>query len=104
MLEFKNPKMEDIEAIQKFLLAEPELSCETNFANLIIWHDYYNTVYYYDDKTLFFRMWEDGDYIFSIPYGDLSYGIELIRQYCKLYNYELRLWACEGERFEKLKK
>ena len=54
MLEFKNPKMEDIEAIQKFLLAEPELSCETNFANLIIWHDYYNTVYYYDDKTLFF--------------------------------------------------
>ena len=104
MLEFKTPKLEDMNKLKSFFFDEEELSCETNFTNLLIWHSHYNTVYYLDDRTLFFRMGKEDSYMFSMPYGDLSYGIELIRQYCKQQNCAPRLWACEGKRFEKFKK
>ena len=103
MLEFKTPDLKDIKALQKFLVKEPELSCETNFTNLIIWHKHYNTVYYYDEKTLIFRMFENENFIFSIPYGDVVYGVSLIIEYCKEKNLKVKFWACEGERLNKFK-
>lgn len=104
MLEFRTPKLEDINKFKSFFFDEEELSCETNFTNLLIWHSHYNTVYYLDERTLFFRMGKEGSFMFSMPYGDLSYGIELIRQYCKQQNCTPTLWACEGKRYEKFKK
>ncbi len=103
MIEFKVPTISDIETIGKIMFDEEELSCESNFTNLIIWNKMYNTVYYLDEKTLIFRMWEEGSYFFALPYGDIAHGIELIKEFCKENGCEVKIWVAEGGRFERFK-
>lgn len=103
MIEFKVPTISDIETIGKIMFDEEELSCESNFTNLLIWNKMYNTVYYYDEKTLIFRMWEDDSYFFALPYGDITHGIKLIKDFCRENNCEVKIWVAEGGRFERFK-
>ena len=103
MIEFKIPTIEDIGNLKKFMFDEEELSCESNFTNLLIWNKMYETVYYLDDKTLIFRMWEEDSYFFALPYGDIAYGIELIKEFCKENNSKVKIWVAEGGRFERFK-
>ena len=103
MIEFKVPAIKDLGTIGKVMSDEQELSCESNFTNLIIWNKHYNTVYYYDEKTLIFRMWEEDSYFFALPYGDIKHGIELIKQFCKENGCEIKIWAAEGGRFNRFK-
>lgn len=104
MLEFKVPTVEDIGILKKIMSDEQEMSCESNFTNLLIWNKLYNTVYYLDEKTLIFRMWEEGYYYFALPYGDIEYGTEQILEYCRQKGIAAQIWVCEGGRFDRFKK
>ena len=84
MVEFKSPTLSDYEKFAPFFFDEGEFSCEMNFISIYIWKTIYENKFYLDDKTLFFRSLSDDEgYVFSLPYGDMEYGMNLIFDYCK---------------------
>ena len=54
-----------------------------------------------DEKTLFFKSRsEDGGYVFSLPYGDIDYGMSLIFDYCKETGIKPNIWTSKGKRLD----
>ena len=101
MVEFKSPTLSDYEKFAPFFFDEGEFSCEMNFISIYIWKAVYENKFYLDDKTLFFRSTsDDGGYVFSLPYGDMEYGMDLIFQYCKKKGIKPNIWTSEGKRLE----
>ena len=107
MIEFKSPQLSDYEKFAPFFSSEGELSCEMNFISIYVWKRVYGNEFYLDGKTLIFKSkTDDGKgYVFSLPYGDLDYGMSLIFGYCKDKGIAPNLWTSQGERLtEFLKK
>lgn len=107
MIDFKSPLLSDYKKFAPFFFDEGELSCEMNFISIYVWKRIYENKYYMDDKTLIFRSRTDGEegYVFSLPYGDLEYGMSLIFEYCKEQGIAPNLWTSQGKRLaEFLKK
>ena len=101
MIDFKSPKLSDYEKFAPFFFDEGELSCEMNFISIYVWKRVYENKFYLDDKTLIFRsIDEEGNYMFSLPYGDLKYGMNLIFDYCKEKGIEPNLWTSKGKRLD----
>ncbi len=101
MIDFKSPKLSDYEKFAPFFFDEGELSCEMNFISIYVWKRVYENKFYLDDKTLIFRsIDEDGNYMFSLPYGDLKYGMNLIFDYCKRNGIIPNLWTSRGKRLD----
>ena len=101
MVEFKSPTLSDYEKFAPFFFDEGEFSCEMNFISIYIWKAVYENKFYLDDKTLFFRSRsDDGGYVFSLPYGDMEYGMNLIFQYCKEKNIRPDIWTSKGKRLD----
>ena len=101
MVEFKSPTLSDYEKFAHFFFDEGEFSCEMNFISIYIWKAIYENKFYMDDKTLFFRsLSEDGGYVFSLPYGDIEYGMSLIFEYCKEKKISPDIWTSQGKRLE----
>lgn len=101
MIDFKSPKLSDYEKFAPFFFDEGELSCEMNFISIYVWKRVYENKFYLDDKTLIFRsIDEDGNYMFSLPYGDLKYGMNLIFDYCKRSGIIPNLWTSRGKRLD----
>ena len=100
MIEFISPQLHDYKKFARFFYDEGELSCEMNFMNIYIWKRVYENKYYMDDKTLIFRSrTDDGEgYVFSLPYGDLNYGMSLIFDYCREKGIQPNLWTSQGKR------
>ena len=107
MIEFKSPQLSDYKKFAPFFASEGELSCEMNFISIYVWKRVYENRFYMDDKTLIFKSkTDDGKgYVFSLPYGDLDYGMSIIFSYCKEQGITPNLWVSQGERLtEFLKK
>ena len=101
MIEFKSPKLSDYEKFAEFFFDEGEYSCEMNFISIYIWKAIYENKFYMDDKTLFFRSKGDnGGYVFSLPYGDMDYGMKLIFEYCKEAGIRPDIWTSQGKRLD----
>lgn len=101
MIEFKSPKLSDYEKFAQFFFDEGEFSCEMNFISIYIWKAIYENKFYMDDKTLFFKSRdEDGGYVFSLPYGDMEYGMKLIFEYCKSEGIKPNIWTSQGKRLD----
>lgn len=101
MLHFKSPTLSDYEKFAQFFFDEGEFSCEMNFISIYIWKAIYENKFYMDEKTLFFKSRsEDGGYVFSLPYGDLEYGMNLIFEYCKEKDISPNIWTSKGNRFD----
>ena len=101
MVEFKTPVLTDYKKFAQFFFDEGEFSCEMNFISIYIWKTIYENKFYMDDKTLFFKSSsEDGGYVFSLPYGDLDYGMNLIFEYCKSKGITPNIWTSQGKRLE----
>ena len=104
MLEFKSPTLQDYDKFAPFFYDEGELSCEMNFISLYVWQKVYENKFYLDDKTLIFKSVMDDECVFSVPYGDLEYGMSLIFSYCKQNSIKPNLWASQGKRLNNLLK
>ena len=106
MVEFKTPVLTDYKKFAQFFFDEGEFSCEMNFISIYIWKAIYENKFYLDDKTLFFKSLSDDEgYVFSLPYGDLEYGMNLIFEYCKEKGIKPHIWTSQGKRLtEFLKK
>ena len=101
MLEFKTPTLNDYEKFAQFFFDEGELSCEMNFISIYIWKAVYENKFYMDEKTLFFKSrTEDGGYVFSLPYGDIDYGMKLIFTYCEEQGMRPDIWTSQGKRLD----
>lgn len=102
MLEFRSPKLSDYSSFAPFFYDEGELSCEMNFISIYIWQKIYENKFYMDEKTLFFKsVTDDGEgVVFSLPYGDLDYGMGLIFDYCKEKGIKPNLWTSKGKRLD----
>ena len=101
MVEFKSPTLKDYEKFAQFFADEGEFSCEMNFISIYIWKAVYENKFYMDDKTLFFKSkGEDGGYVFSLPYGDMDYGMSLIFDYCKTEGISPDIWTSQGKRLD----
>lgn len=101
MLQFLSPQLSDYKKIGAFFADDGEMSCEMNFINIYVWQAVYDNRYYIDDKTLIFKSKDESDNIvFSLPYGDINYGMSLIFEYCKELGIRPDLWAGEGKRLE----
>ena len=101
MVEFKTPTLTDYEKFAQFFFDEGEFSCEMNFISIYIWKAIYENKFYMDDKTLFFKSKsEDGGYVFSLPYGDMDYGMSLIFDYCKKEGIRPNIWTSQGKRLD----
>lgn len=101
MVEFKSPTLCDYKKFAPFFFDEGEFSCEMNFISIYIWKAVYENKFYLDDKTLIFKSKsEDGGYVFSLPYGDMEYGMDLIFQYCKEKNLTPNIWTSKGKRLD----
>ncbi len=102
MIEFTCPTLSDYEKFAPFFFDEGELSCEMNFISIYVWKRIYENKFYLDDKTLIFRsVADDGEgYVFSLPYGDLDYGMSLIFEYCRHHAIAPNFWTSEGKRLE----
>ena len=101
MVEFKTPKLTDYKKFAEFFFDDGEFSCEMNFISIYIWKAIYENKYYMDEKTLFFKSsTEDGGYVFSLPYGDIDYGMNLIFEYCKENKIAPNIWTSKGKRFD----
>ena len=101
MVEFKSPKLSDYKKFAQFFFDEGEFSCEMNFISIYIWKSIYENKFYMDNKTLFFRSKsEDGGYVFSLPYGDMDYGMSLIFDYCKQKGIKPNIWTSKGKRLD----
>lgn len=99
MLEFKTPTLNDYEKFAPFFFDEGEFSCEMNFISIYIWRAIYENKFYLDDKTLFFKSLSDDEgYVFSLPYGDLEYGMNLIFDYCREMGIKPNIWTSKGKR------
>ncbi len=106
MIDFISPKLSDYEKFAPFFYDEGELSCEMNFISIYVWKRVYGNEFYVDDKTLIFKSKNDegNGFVFSLPYGDLEYGMNLIFAYCKEKGIAPNLWTSSGARLEKFKK
>ncbi|MBO5852877.1 MAG: DUF2156 domain-containing protein [Clostridia bacterium] len=72
-----------------------------NFISIYIWKAIYENKFYMDDKTLFFKSKsEDGGYVFSLPYGDMDYGMNIIFDYCKENGIRPNIWTSKGKRLD----
>lgn len=101
MLKFKSPALSDYSKFAQFFFDEGEFSCEMNFISIYIWKAIYENKFYMDDKTLFFKSAsEDGGYVFSLPYGDIDYGMSLIFDYCKENGIKPNIWTSQGKRLD----
>ena len=105
MIDFKSPKLSDFKKFAPFFFDEGELSCEMNFISIYVWKRVYENKFYMDDKTLIFRSRTDGEgYVFSLPYGDLEYGMSLIFDYCKEKGIAPNIWTSQGKRLNEFVK
>ncbi len=106
MIEFTSPTLCDYEKFAPFFFDEGELSCEMNFISIYVWQRIYENKFYLDDKTLIFKSIADegGGYVFSLPYGDLDYGMSLIFEYCRHHGITPNFWTSEGKRLTHFKK
>lgn len=105
MLEFKTPTLSDYKKFAQFFADEGEFSCEMNFISIYIWKTIYENKFYLDDKTLFFRSLSDDEgYVFSLPYGDMEYGMSLIFDYCKEKGIKPNIWTSKGKRLDEFLK
>ena len=105
MLEFKTPTLSDYKKFAQFFADEGEFSCEMNFISIYIWKTIYENKFYLDDKTLFFRSLSDDEgYVFSLPYGDMEYGMNLIFDYCKEKGIKPNIWTSKGKRLDEFLK
>ena len=101
MVEFKTPVLTDYKKFAQFFFDEGEFSCEMNFISIYKWKAIYENKFYLDDKTLFFKSLSDDDgYVFSLPYGDLEYGMNLIFDYCKEMGIKPNIWTSKGKRLD----
>lgn len=99
MIKFKSPTLSDYKKFAPFFFDEGEFSCEMNFISIYIWKAIYENKFYIDDKTLFFKSKsEDGGYVFSLPYGDMEHGMNLIFEYCKAKGIRPDIWTSQGKR------
>lgn len=100
MIDFKSPTLADYKTFAPFFFDEGELSCEMNFISIYVWKRVYENKFYMDDKTLIFKSrTDDGEgYVFSLPYGDLEYGMSLIFDYCKEQGIVPNIWTSQGKR------
>ena len=106
MIDFKSPTLADYKKFAPFFFDEGELSCEMNFISIYVWKRVYENKFYMDDKTLIFRSrTDDGEgYVFSLPYGDLEYGMSLIFDYCKEKGISPDVWTSQGKRLSEFLK
>ncbi len=106
MIEFRSPQLSDYEKFAPFFFNEGEFSCEMNFISIYVWKRVYENEFYMDDKTLIFKSsTDDGTgHVFSLPYGDFDYGMNLIFDYCKDKGISPNLWTSQGKRLSEFNK
>ncbi len=99
-MEFKKIELCDKDVLSPFLQNANELTCEISFVNLLLWQPLYNNCYYIEDGSLFLKSYDDNIETYSLPFGDITTGLEKIINHCgRLPD----IWAQEGERFQKFK-
>ncbi len=97
-MEFKELSIEAVPKIKDFLYDSGEETCEITPVNLVFWQPLYKNEYLIKDNILLLKSsFEQGD-IFSLPFGDMEKGLDLIREYSNL-SYP-SIWAQDGKRFE----
>ncbi len=99
-MNFKKIELCDKEILSPFLQSANELTCEISFVNLLLWQPLYNNCYCIEDDTLFLKSYDDNIVTYSIPFGDLSSGMQKIINHCGGLP---DIWAQDGERFDKFK-
>lgn len=97
MLEFKPVSVKDKLNIDSFFAATQEISCEVNFATLLIWQTVYGTRFAICGDCMIVRMLDERGFVYSLPFGNFERGMELI------FNEEPspRFWVQEGERYDR---
>ncbi len=100
MLNFKNTEIEDIKIFEKYIFINEELSCENAFVNMLVWQNAYNNMWAEYEGQLIIKSGKEGNASYRLPIGgDLSLGIELIRQYSG-EEYP-KFWIPDGEAFKR---
>ncbi len=97
MLKFRHITVKDKLIIDSFFAASNEISCEANFATLMIWQTVYGTEFCIEDDVLLIRMKGISVPAYSLPFGNFERGVELIFA----ENPSPRFWIQEGERCDK---
>lgn len=84
MLNFRNIKITDKEAVERYTAMAPSYLCEHCFVDLFIWWDHYNTEVCFTDDFLFVRCVSFPDkvpmYLAPIGKGDLRAAVYAIRE------------------------
>ncbi len=97
MLEFRLISIKDKLKIDSFFAASQEISCEANFATLLIWQLVYGTRVAVCDDCLLVRMHDSSGFVYSPPFGNFEHGMRLIFDETPVP----RFWVQEGERGDK---
>ncbi len=100
-MKFKKIELKDIEILKPFLTKTDELTCEINFANLLLWQPLYNNCYCIEDDILYLKSYDDKIVTYSLPFGDMTAGFKKIIEHSG--NPYPDIWAQEGPRFQQFK-
>ena len=99
-MNFKKIELSDKSILEPFFKNCGELTCEISFVNLLVWQQLYNNCFCIENDTLFLKSYDDDIVTYSLPFGDMDFGMQKIIEHCGgLPN----IWAQEGKRFDEFK-
>lgn len=101
-MEFRKLRLEDKEEIEKYTVRSGENNCEFTFYNLFMWQETYGNRYAAEDGIMFLRVGEEGNYIYSLPMGDLDVGMEKLAAHSG--EKHPAIWGQDGPLFEEFRK
>ena len=98
MLHFKKIELDDAPILKPFVSSPARFSCESSFANLVVWSRMYDNMYAIKDGMLFIKSGGVEEETFRLPFGgNLEKGLKILREYKGGEN--PLLWVQQGERF-----
>lgn len=102
MLEFKIPKLEDKEQLERFYENVDERSCELTFASLVFWAPHYGVEYTIVNDMLVLRTKEQHTYSYPLGNGNKKETIQLLIEEEQQQGRKLRMHGITPARFEQL--
>lgn len=82
-MEFRNIELSDKDIFEEYKAKSTKYNCDFCFTDIFLWKEYYETKIAFSSDCLFLRYTVDGDYLYSIPLGNTSKGIELLEEKIK---------------------
>lgn len=103
IVEFRKPRLEDKELLDRFYKGNKYLNCELTFTNALLWSTYYGIEYtIIDDLLVYKTVSDEPSFVYPIGSGDKKKALEKIMDYCREKSIPFRLHLISEEMFMEL--